>query len=192
MFFQQTTTKRNKRKLHLFFSAMVHLISAASRSIVKRDGSRRTLFTCWSTSSSSSSCNNHNNSSSTNTPQFIVNIQSHDSTVPSRRTYVSFVSRSSSHFPLTHTSTYHPRSTPFQGLRQPQQQPQPYQKHPPQKRYLSSSSKQDFYKTLGVQKGDDKGTIKKAYFKLAKKYHPDTNKVGLPFYRILLNAMMGT
>jgi molecular chaperone DnaJ len=44
------------------------------------------------------------------------------------------------------------------------------------KRMLSSSSKEDFYKTLGVNKGDDKGTIKKAYFKLAKKYHPDTNK----------------
>lgn len=44
------------------------------------------------------------------------------------------------------------------------------------KRMLSSTSKEDFYKTLGVNKGDDKGTIKKAYFKLAKKYHPDTNK----------------
>lgn len=44
-----------------------------------------------------------------------------------------------------------------------------------QKRMLSS--KADFYKTLGVKKGDDKGTIKKAYFKLAKQYHPDTNKV---------------
>ena len=42
---------------------------------------------------------------------------------------------------------------------------------------FSSSSKEDFYKILGVKKGDDKGTIKKAYFKLAKKYHPDTNKV---------------
>lgn len=44
-----------------------------------------------------------------------------------------------------------------------------------QKRMLSSS-KADFYKTLNVNKGDDKGTIKKAYFKLAKMYHPDTNK----------------
>ena len=38
------------------------------------------------------------------------------------------------------------------------------------------SSKADFYQTLGVPKGADKGTIKKEYFKLAKKYHPDTNK----------------
>ena len=40
----------------------------------------------------------------------------------------------------------------------------------------SFSSKADFYQTLGVPKTADKGTIKKAYFKLAKKYHPDTNK----------------
>ena len=46
-----------------------------------------------------------------------------------------------------------------------------------QRRMLSSGAKEDFYKTLGVNKGDDKGTIKKAYFKLAKKHHPDTNKV---------------
>jgi molecular chaperone DnaJ len=45
-----------------------------------------------------------------------------------------------------------------------------------QKRMMSSTSKADFYKTLGVKKGDDKGTIKKAYFQKAKKYHPDTNK----------------
>jgi len=39
-----------------------------------------------------------------------------------------------------------------------------------------SSQKADFYQTLNVDKGADKGTIKKAYFKLAKQYHPDTNK----------------
>lgn len=42
---------------------------------------------------------------------------------------------------------------------------------------MFSSGKEDFYKILGVKKGDDKGTIKKAYFKLAKQFHPDTNKV---------------
>ena len=30
--------------------------------------------------------------------------------------------------------------------------------------------------TLGVAKGTDKDEIKKAYFKLAKMYHPDVNK----------------
>lgn len=44
-------------------------------------------------------------------------------------------------------------------------------------RCFSSASKRDFYDVLGVAKGADKGEIKKAYFKLAKKYHPDTNKV---------------
>jgi len=43
-------------------------------------------------------------------------------------------------------------------------------------RAFSSSSKPDFYDVLDVRKKADKGEIKKAYFKLAKKYHPDTNK----------------
>lgn len=33
----------------------------------------------------------------------------------------------------------------------------------------------DYYKILGVEKKDDKDTIKKAYRKLAKKFHPDNN-----------------
>ena len=44
-------------------------------------------------------------------------------------------------------------------------------------RAFSSDNKRDFYDVLGVGRGSDKAEIKKAYFKLAKMYHPDTNKV---------------
>ena len=37
-------------------------------------------------------------------------------------------------------------------------------------------AKRDYYEVLGVQKGATQAEIKKAYFKLAKQYHPDVNK----------------
>ncbi len=37
------------------------------------------------------------------------------------------------------------------------------------------ANKRDYYEVLGVEKGADEATIKKAYRQLAKKYHPDVN-----------------
>ena len=37
------------------------------------------------------------------------------------------------------------------------------------------AEKRDYYEVLGVDKNADAGTLKKAYYKLAKQYHPDAN-----------------
>jgi DnaJ-domain-containing protein 1 len=41
---------------------------------------------------------------------------------------------------------------------------------------LADKGKKDLYETLGLQKEASKDDIKRAYYRLAKKYHPDQNK----------------
>ena len=57
-------------------------------------------------------------------------------------------------------------------------------------RPFSSNSKRDLYEVLGVPRSANKAEVKKAYFKMAKQYHPDTNKVGSEVFRISMDALV--
>src|SRR5207248_4283286 len=46
------------------------------------------------------------------------------------------------------------------------------------KAYLAKLEKQNYFEVLGIQKTSTPADAKKAYFALAKKYHPDTLPVG--------------
>ena len=47
----------------------------------------------------------------------------------------------------------------------------------------------DYYKILGVDKNASQDDIKKAFRKLARKYHPDLNKISLELYRSALSFL---
>jgi hypothetical protein len=178
--------------------AMLHS-SLAAAAATATTGKRALSISCSSASSSFES-SVRPSSNPTPTPP-TCNSQSHtassSSPLPSleniiRRQYSSMQSSgrtsilgNASSVSITNSYYYTPNNTNTTTRRNNKNNNQHHHQQQQQQQHLllaitrpfSSASKRDFYEVLGVGKGADKGAVKKAYFKLAKQYHPDTNQV---------------